>query len=168
NPTDDPIDAFAPGSDLPVSLDVPNNETVVVGAVGQNGCSNFVSVDQDVTAKYDLALPDALQPGDAGYGCGDLAASYVFAYTVPKLTVPTGDPFLEPAAITAVTAVPYVQVWVPGDTATASPSIPAAPDVAAIMCDGTSTTVLTPRVAAQADGVHLAIDNTTSGNLVFE
>jgi hypothetical protein len=115
NPLDDPIDAFMPGSTLPLKLNVPNDQTVVVGAVGQNGCADFASVDQDVSASYELLLPSALQPGDDGYDCGSMAASYAFAYTVPKLIVPTGDPFLEPAAITAITAVPYLQDWVLGD-----------------------------------------------------
>jgi hypothetical protein len=121
-PKDDPIDAFMPGSTLPMHLNVSSDQTVVVGAVGQNGCSRFVSVDQDVASDYELPLPDALEPGDTGYGCGDLAASYIFAYTVPKLTVPTGDPFLEPAAITAVTAVPYLQAWMPSQSASATRS----------------------------------------------
>jgi hypothetical protein len=119
-PKADPIDVFMPGSELPMHLNVSSDQTVVVGAVGQNGCSSFVSVDQDVASDYALPLPDALEPGDTGYACGDLAASYVFAYTVPKLTVPTGDPFLEPAAITAVTAVPYLQAWMASKSASAT------------------------------------------------
>jgi hypothetical protein len=160
NPKDDPIDAFMPGSTLPLKLTVPSDQTVVVGAVGQNGCADFASVDQDVSASYELPLPNALQPGQNGYDCGSMAASYVFAYTVPKLTVPTGDPFLEPAAMTAVTAVPYLQAWVLGDAqvpATESQAPPA--DVAAITCGGAGTTVSTPIVAAQSDGVHIAIQN---------
>jgi hypothetical protein len=161
NPKDDPIDAFMPASTLPVKLDVPGDQTVVVGAVGQNGCADFASVDQDVSASYQLPLPGALQPGENGYDCGMLAASYMFAYTVPKLTVPTGDPFLEPAAITAVTAVPYLQAWILGDVAPATESEAPSADVAAITCGGTGTTVSTPIVAAQSDGVHIAIQNTS-------
>jgi hypothetical protein len=163
---DDPIDAFMPGSTLPLKLNVPSDQTVVVGAVGQNACADFASVDQDVSASYELPLPNALQPGENGYDCGSLAASYVFAYTVPKLTVPTGDPFLEPAAMTAVTAVPYVQEWVLGDAqvpATESEAPPA--DVAGITCGRSTMTVLTPTVAAQSDGVHIAIRNTSSDPL---
>jgi hypothetical protein len=165
NPKDDPIDAFMPGSALPVKLNVPGDQTVVVGAVGQNGCADFASVDQDVSASYELPLPNALQPGENGYDCGTLAASYLFAYTVPKLTVPTGDPFLEPAAITAMTAVPYLQAWVLGDVAPATESEAPPTDVAAITCGGSTMTVLTPTVAAQPDGVHIAIHNTSSDPL---
>jgi hypothetical protein len=45
----------------------------------------------------------------------------------------------------------------------ASPST--APSVGSIVCDGTTTTVQTPEVVAQADGVHLIVENSSSKDL---
>jgi hypothetical protein len=49
------------------------------------------------------------------------------------------------------------------DAGVASPS-PALPDVAEVVCDATGIRVLTPEVRPQADGVHIRVDNRTSGN----
>jgi hypothetical protein len=38
------------------------------------------------------------------------------------------------------------------------------PDAARVVCDGDGAHVLTPKVEARADGVHLAIDNRLRGN----
>jgi hypothetical protein len=42
------------------------------------------------------------------------------------------------------------------------------PDVAEIVCDGTTTEVLTPQVKPQPDGVHFRVDNRTEKRLGFD
>jgi len=54
-------------------------------------------------------------------------------------------------------------IRVVGPTKTASS--PQLPDVAQVVCDGSTIEVLTPQIRPQPDGVHVQVDNTTDGEL---
>jgi hypothetical protein len=110
----------------------------------------------------ELMAPDLRSDDPA---CGEIGAGYLFVYSMDDTTVPTGDPLLEAAAIEYpwLTMMP---VEIQMDAAPASSDEPA--PAAIIECSGPGvegTNVLTPVVAAQADGVHVEIRNTSDANL---
>lgn len=67
-------------------------------------------------------------------------------------------------------AVPLILLSSIGSTRSHTPGATASPlpDVADIVCDGTSTVVLTPEVRPQRDGAHFRVDNRTGESLAFD
>ncbi len=55
-----------------------------------------------------------------------------------------------------------------GNAATPHASGPAAADALHVTCDGSTTEVLTPTVQAQPDGLHVRIENTSTGQVLME
>jgi hypothetical protein len=165
-------DALVAGGALHMDLGVPRDQTVTVGFSVRNGCSTFGSVaEQGVDpglgdGAYSVALPDRVASGDQGYGCGSLGAGYAFAYTVPNLTVPVGDPFQESAGIVAVTAMPLLVdlYWDDARHSEASPSVAGPVDQLMIACDDAGARIVgSSEVIAQRDGVHVVFDSKTTG-----
>ena len=120
-------DTVAAGQSLPFSLRLPPDQHAAIGVrfvqrvagADHIGCGDGLEVRAGVTdERASVTVPDPLfSPGP----CGDLgAAGYVFAYATPTLTVQTGDPLLEPAAISDLSIVPVRLV--PRGTATSTPS----------------------------------------------
>ncbi len=108
--------------------------------------------------------------GSGSPGGADLNVAidgYVFVELVRK-GAEAGDPLVVDAATSplAFAAVPVHFVPVHGDSPTPV-AVPSA-DVAQVTCDGTSTQVLTPDVAAQSDGVHISVTNTSSSDLSLQ
>ncbi len=151
------------GSSVGFELDLPEDRSAHAGLVASNGCRE--------TSEFALALGNgtssvqvpAAEPQDES--CGEVGAGYLFVYAMDDTTVPTGDPLLEAAAIEYpwLTMVPVeVQMGVaPASSDEAAP-------VAIIECSGpgvSGTEVLTPVVAAQVDGVHVEIRNTSDEDL---
>jgi hypothetical protein len=162
----DPQVPLAGGTTLRFQLDLPDWVSAHLGIVARNGCTDAFEFNPGLdSGPASLKVPEAVAGTEADLSCGTIGAGYVFAYAQDDTTVPTGDPLVEPAAIEFpyATILPVYLQMIEGDATTASAA--AVPDVAAIMCDGTSTTVQTPTVAAQADGVHIAIHNTAGERL---
>jgi hypothetical protein len=67
-------------------------------------------------------------------------------------------------------AVPLILLSSIGSNRSQAPAGTAAPlpNVADIVCDGTSTVVLTPEVRPQPDGAHFRVDNRTGETLAFD
>jgi hypothetical protein len=111
-----PVEAgqvVAAGDVLPFRLVLAQGEHAAVGVryvqrLGSSTpteCPDGFEGHTDVTGRHEeLPVPDPLfaQGPCAGFG----AAGYVFAYITPTLTVQTGDPLLESAAITDLSIVP--------------------------------------------------------------
>lgn len=164
------VDTLSAGGSLHMDLTVPPDQTVIVGYAGHNGCSDFGTAVQQGSAPslgngpYTLPL-DPSSAGNPDVTCGDLATAYAFAYTVPKLTTPTGDPFLESAAITAVTAMPFV-LDLGMQPSSAAPTTHDSVDQITIACDATSISIVgSDTVIAQPDGVHVRLDNGSTEQL---
>jgi hypothetical protein len=111
-----PVEAgqvVAAGDVLPFRLDLADGEHAAVGIryVQRLGGSTSVECPDgfegrtDVTGRLrELTVPDPLFAEGPCVGFG--AVGYVFAYITPTLTVQTGDPLLESAAITDLSIVP--------------------------------------------------------------
>jgi len=86
----------------------------VAGAQWYDGCSGGHDIVDDIRrpSRFEITLPD--QMSTASPGCGSVAAGYAYAYAVPRLTQPVGDPLLESAPLTDLTIVP-IRVRVVGD-----------------------------------------------------
>lgn len=156
------LDALAPGSAIDLDLSLPEWRSAHAGLIASNGCrevSEFALALENGTSSLEVPIAE---PGDPS--CGETGAGYLFVYAMDDTTVPTGDPLLEAAAIEYpwLTMIP-VQVQM---SAAPDDQVPAR--VAVIECsrpgvDGTR--VLTPLVAAQADGVHVEVRNTSDVDL---
>jgi hypothetical protein len=166
------IDALVAGGALEMDLTGRSDEIVTAGFHMRNGCATFGDTAQQGvdpglgTGVYSVSLPGQLGPGDDGYGCGSTAAGYAFAYTVPGLTVPVGDPFQEAAGIVAITAMPLlVDLYgVDSQPPTPSHSVDAPVDRLTIACGDSGATVIgSSEVIAQPDGAHVVFDSKTSG-----
>jgi hypothetical protein len=166
-------DTLVATGELNMDLGVPGDQTVIVGFNARNGCSSFDSVAQQGVdqglgnGSYSLSLPDRVESGDEGYGCGNPAAGYAFAYTVPKLTVPVGDPFREAAGIVAVTAMPMLLDLQWSGSATPSPTADVTGPVGqlVIACDDAGARIVgSSEVIAKPDGAHLLFQPTTNGS----
>jgi hypothetical protein len=149
---------------LQMSLRVPGDQTVSVGYAATNGCAAFRDTAQqgaDPTlgdGPYALPLP-APEPVEGA--CSDLAAAYAFAYTVPRVSTPTGDPFLEPGNVEAVTAMPFVLVLTT-ESSSPEPATHEPEDHVTIACGAASVSVLgSDTVVARPDGVHVTLLNDT-------
>lgn len=156
------------GASLHMDLSFPDEQHVVVGVVGGSDCSTFFTVAQQGAepslgpGEYTLALPRPVEPDDPQVSCGNLAASYSFAYTVPSRNTPTGDPFLESGDVLAVTAIPFVL------DRTSVVTVPSSPghhlrDTVTVACDETTAWIVgSETVKARPDGVHVFLENPTS------
>ncbi len=78
----------------------------VAGAQWFDGCAGANDVLDDIRrpGRFVITLPDPAPA--AAPGCGSVAAGYVYAYSVPRVTQPVGDPLLESASISDLTIVP--------------------------------------------------------------
>ena len=78
----------------------------MAGAQWYDGCSGGHDIVDDIRrpSRFEITLPD--QMPTASPGCGSVAAGYAYAYAVPRLTQPVGDPLLESAPLTDLTIVP--------------------------------------------------------------
>jgi hypothetical protein len=164
-------DTLVATGSLEMDLGVPDDQIVTVGYNTRNGCASFRSVAQQnvdpglAGGSYTMSLPGTLESGDEGYGCGDTAAGYAFAYTVPRLTVPIGDPFRESAGIVSITAMPVLIDLSWTGSPSSSPSVGTAPvDQLVIACDDAGARIVgSSQVIAKSDGAHLLFRPTTSG-----
>jgi hypothetical protein len=91
----------------------------LAGAQWYDGCAAGHDIDDDIRrpSRFEITLPDPA--ATAGPGCGSIAAGYAFAYAVPRLTQPVGDPLLESAPLTDLTIVP-IRVRVAGESTVSS------------------------------------------------
>jgi hypothetical protein len=155
------------GDVIAIPTTLPDGTQVAVGVRAFEPCTGFR--EQTVEVKGGLiALPVA--------GVGEGCVGYVYALT---LNTPVGQ--LEPGrimfagwnepksllayTIDAIAAIPVRFVT----TDIEPPSVqPVAAEVAELTCDGSTTTLLTPRVAAQPDGVHVRVTNTSSLDLSLQ
>jgi hypothetical protein len=111
-----PVEAGATvvaGDTLSFGLDLAHDQHAAVGlrfvqrlgGTSSIDCGDGFAGDVGVTGTGgSVTVPDPLFDDAACAGFG--AVGYVFAYATPRLTVQTGDPLLEPAAITALSIVP--------------------------------------------------------------
>ncbi|MEO8477809.1 MAG: hypothetical protein ABI572_12290 [Actinomycetota bacterium] len=85
----------------------------VAGVQWFDGCAGANAVLDDIRpGRFVITLPDPVPA--AAPGCGSAAAGYVYAYSVPRVTQPVGDPLLESASISDLTIVP-IRVQVAGE-----------------------------------------------------
>jgi len=86
----------------------------LAGARWYDGCSTAHDVVDGVRrpGRFEVTLPDPA--ATAAPACAPVAAGYSYAYAVPRLTQPVGDPLLESAPITDLTIVP-IRVQVAGE-----------------------------------------------------
>jgi hypothetical protein len=106
-------DAVVAGEPLDVTMQLADLQHAAVGfayslqtsvATGEECPPRFVGAADVTEPQIRLQVPNPLFPIDR---CDQLGATgYVFAYTTPELTVQTGDPLVESAAITEVSIVP--------------------------------------------------------------
>jgi len=157
------VEALVGGATLHMDLAVPKDETVSIGFAGQNGCSGFAGASQGPTLGEGAATLDLPNdPSDCGTG-----VAYAYAYTVPALNQPIGDPFLEPGDVVAVTAMPFYLYFPSAGSPAVAPSGTAGrADQVNVVCDATSASIDGPgQVIAQPDGVHIAFVNATDERL---
>jgi hypothetical protein len=109
----EPGQVVTAGDVLPFRLEVAGGEHAAVGIRYVQRLDGSTSAEcpdgfegrTDVTDRHqELTVPDPLFAEGPCAGIG--AAGYVFAYVTPTLTVQTGDPLLESAAITDLSIVP--------------------------------------------------------------
>jgi hypothetical protein len=121
-------DTVAAGDDLAVRLRLGGDRHAALGMryVGPTGgeppldCDDGLEVRSAVTgAEASVRVPDPLFDDDRCAPFG--TAGYVFAYATPRLTVQTGDPLLEAAAISDLSIVPVSF----GGVSVTSPTAPA-------------------------------------------
>ena len=161
----DPPVALAGGESAKWRLGLPNDVTANLGISARNGCGQTGSFQGGAgNGVVAFKIPEANPTTDMDPSCGSIGAGYAFAYTTPPGFVATGDPLLEPGDILDVTIVPVYLRMIDLDSEPSGEVV----DVARITCDGVTTTVDAGTVAAQADGVHVDITNTSSINLGFE
>jgi hypothetical protein len=105
-------DTVVAGDFLTVEMRLAESQHAAIGlsydrqALANSGepCVPQFEGSADVTGRsFRLVVPDPLYEEGA---CAPGAAGYVFAYTTPQLTVQTGDPLVESAAITDLSIVP--------------------------------------------------------------
>ena len=163
----DPSAALSGGTTTTWQVTMPDGVTVNLGLSAKNGCGQAGTFTSSTSEGVNrVQVPDALAPSDMDPSCGSIGAGYAFAYTTSDIEMAVGDPLLEPGNILDVTIVPVYLEMIQTNTVQPTPSETS--DVVLIACDGTSTTMQTPTAAAQADGVHLRIDNTSGTNLSFQ
>ena len=101
------------GQDLAFDLRLREGDHAVVGlrfaaptgAGVPTACGDGSAVEADVTGAHAVVTVPARLFADPS--CASVGATgYVFAYVTPSLTVQTGDPLLEPAAISGLAIVP--------------------------------------------------------------
>lgn len=163
----DPGGEVVLGEVIAIPTSLADGTQVAVGVRAFEPCTGFR--EQTVEVKGGLiALPVA--------GVGEGCVGYVYALTpsTPVGQLEPGrimfagwneDKATLPYTIDAIAAVPVRFVA----TDVEPPSVePVAAEVAEVACDGSTTTVLTPRVAAQPDGVHVRVTNTSSLDLSLQ
>jgi hypothetical protein len=150
---------------IPTSL--ADGTQVAVGVRAFEPCTGFREQTVEVQGGL-IALPVA--------GVGDGCVGYVYALTpsTPVGQLEPGrimfagwneDKATLPYTIDAIAAAPVRFVT----TDVEPPSVePVAAGVAELTCDGSTTTALTPVVAAQPDGVHVRVTNTSSLDLSLQ
>jgi hypothetical protein len=92
----------------------------------------------------------------------------VDGYVFVELVVRGQDPIDPLTQHFAPDPVSFSAVPVRFVPASATPSPEVVPDVAQVSCDASATKLLTPVVAAQADGVHIRVDNSSAEDLDLE
>jgi hypothetical protein len=155
------------GEVIAIPTTLPDGTQVAVGVRGIEPCTGFR--EQAVEVKGGLiALPVV--------GVGEGCVGYVYALTpnTPVGQLEPGrimfagwneDKATLPYTIDAIAAVSVRFVT----TDIEPPSVqPVAAEVAELTCDGSTTTLLTPRVAAHPDGVHVRVTNTSSLDLSLQ
>jgi hypothetical protein len=85
----------------------------LAGARWYDGCRAGHSFADGVggRSRFEITLPDPVAAAPAG--CSSVAAGYAYAYSVPRLVQPVGDPLLESAPLTDLTIVP-IRVQIAG------------------------------------------------------
>ena len=86
----------------------------LAGAQWYDGCAAGHDIVDEILrpSRFEITLPDPMPA--ASPGCGSVASGYAYAYAVPRLTQPVGDPLLESASLTDLTIVP-IRVRVAGE-----------------------------------------------------
>jgi hypothetical protein len=178
------------GQEVSLPFSVPHGTELWAGWTYLGECSASSSLgsvrpnhaDVMVFAVADSTFSEDCGSGASGGGGGMEPGSleqpvdgYVFVELVlsgagggdPIGNAENGGSTDNPESLVALAAVPVR--FVPAEVGSAPPTpIVAAPDVAEITCDGTSTEVVTPEVVAQPDGVHVRVTNTSSTDLSFQ
>jgi len=158
-PTDGVVQA---GSDLRFQLQLPDGRSAHAGIVASNGCREASEFASAIDRGDPILRVPAAEDDDPA--CGASGAGYLFVYAMDDTTVPTGDPLLEAAAI----EYPWLSM-IPVEVQMATPDATGdAAEAVIIECTGPGsegTRVLTPTVAAQSDGVHVEVRNTSDVDL---
>lgn len=136
-------------------LTIAEDRAAHVGVSAANDCRQESAFEVGLDAgRSELSFP-APEPDDPG--CADVGAGYVFAYVMDDTTVPTGDPLLEAAAI----EYPWLTLLPLALTMETASVNPASAGITIVCSDSVVAIEGTDVVAAQADGVHLVLDNRT-------
>jgi len=175
------------GQEISFPFTVPDGMELQGGYTYIGDCSLVYSVSRvrvaDGTASFrvaDSSFDESCGQGHASAGGSSGKADlnrtidgYVFvllvkAGTLPYDPVTGGETDGEPSRPSDETPIGVAAVSVHFVPASEAPSAAAAPDVAEVACDGKTTQVLTPEVAAQSDGVHIHVTNTSPQDLSLE
>jgi hypothetical protein len=97
---------------LPMRLDPLGTDRLSAGLVAGNGCTSSVTVESEGfgssvhAGSYPLPIPNAAPASEVDPTCGAIGVGYAFVYSTPHISVPVGDPLLEPGDVSDVTIVP--------------------------------------------------------------
>jgi hypothetical protein len=150
---------------IPTTLE--EGTEVAVGVKGTGPCTGFHEQTAEVAEGHVVVPVEGVAEGCAGY---------LYALTPPT---PVGQVELgkimflwnedKPALGYTIVSIAAVPVSFVNAHAEPTPSVePIASPTAEVTCDGSATNVLTPRVAAQPDGVHIVVTNTSSVDLSLQ
>jgi hypothetical protein len=113
---------------LPMRLDPRGSDRLSAGLVAGNGCASSVEVESEGyggsvrAGPYELPIPNAAPAREVDPTCGAIGVGYAFAYSTPHISVPVGDPLLEPGDVSDVTIVPISLRMVERDRSSPSDS----------------------------------------------
>lgn len=178
-----PGDTIFSGTVEGVPIDVPEGLEVQAGYTYLGNCGSSTTFSNVMVENHQVRFAVAgssfeescdsngtsgsgmSSPGDADLNVA--IDGYVFVELVRK-GAEMADPFVGAIAESPIALAAVPVHFVPANGITPTPSAVTAPDVAQVSCDGTTTQVLTPEVAAQPDGVHISVTNTSSSDLALQ
>jgi hypothetical protein len=150
-------ESIAEGSDVMFEISQLDPSTSAhVGIVASNGCDVVHATDDLPNGQSVLRVPKLDQSSPE---CAASPGGYAYAYVTDDTTLPSVDPINEPTAIEYpwITILP---IAISPEAGTSESETAAAPTELEVVCDDDSTLVPgSGTVAAQADGVHLAVVN---------
>jgi hypothetical protein len=139
--------------------------TTFNGVLQENDQISFIVADASFEESCDTSGTSSL--GGSVSRLNVALDGYVFVELVREGAEPA-DPFVGDTAASPIALAAVPVHFVPVSELTPTPVAVPSADVAQVMCDGTSTQVLTPDVAAQPDGVHISVTNTSSSDLALQ